>query len=53
MDIKFQDTIRIGVNLPRPLVEAIDSLAEKELLARATWVRRALLNSLKDKKVAA
>lgn len=53
MNVKFEDTIKIGVVLPRPLAAAIDSLAERELIARSTWVRRTILNAIKAEKAAA
>ncbi|WP_316228289.1 hypothetical protein [Bradyrhizobium sp. SZCCHNR1039] len=49
MDIKFEDNLRVGAIVPRPLVEAIDAEARRELLTRSTWIRRTILNALANR----
>lgn len=46
MNIRFENNVHIGAVVPRPLVEAIDAEAQRELISRSTWVRRLILNAL-------
>jgi hypothetical protein len=50
LDVRFEDNIHVGSLVPRPLVEAIDAAARRELITRSTWIRRCLLNALANKK---
>jgi metal-responsive CopG/Arc/MetJ family transcriptional regulator len=49
MDVRFENNVHIGVIVPRPLVEALDAEAQRELISRSTWVRRLILNALTNK----
>ncbi|KAB0268470.1 hypothetical protein [Microvirga brassicacearum] len=41
------DPIKIvGLGLPVELIKAIDRLADRELISRASWLRRAILAEL-------
>jgi hypothetical protein len=52
MNVRYENNTHIGVIVPRPLVEAIDVEAQRELISRSTWVRRLILNALTKKAAA-
>ncbi|GEC59552.1 hypothetical protein ABIF38_000298 [Bradyrhizobium japonicum] len=43
---RFERTRTIGVVLPISLADAIEQRAKSELIAKSSWVRRALLAAL-------
>ncbi|WP_316164543.1 MULTISPECIES: hypothetical protein [unclassified Bradyrhizobium] len=52
-EVRFEDNRHIGVIVPKPLVDAIDQHARKELISRSTWVRRTILHALSAQEQAA
>jgi metal-responsive CopG/Arc/MetJ family transcriptional regulator len=42
------DRLVVSTDVPRAVLEEIDRLAERELISRRAWIRRALLNLTRE-----
>jgi hypothetical protein len=46
------DRLVVSTDVPRAVLETIDRLAERELISRRAWIRRALLNLTREQAAA-